>query len=76
MPEHIESKGYAGVFFLCKNTEKIQPYFDKKQSFEVQKEIFTHELKEITNSNDRSGYLIYSAEKKIDLLIQYLIILI
>ncbi len=68
LPEHIESKRYSGVFFLCKNTEKIQPYFDMKYDFEVQKEIFNHALKEITNSNDRSGYLIYSAERKIDLL--------
>jgi biotin carboxylase len=68
LPERVESKGYSGVFFLCKNTEKIQPYFDKKYDFEVKKEIFYQELKEITNSNDRSGYLIYSGNKKIDLL--------
>jgi biotin carboxylase len=68
LPDQVKSIKHSGVFFLCKNTEKIQPYFDKKIDFEVEKKVFNQELKEITNSNDRSGYLIYCADRKIDLL--------
>jgi biotin carboxylase len=61
-------KGYSGVYFLSKETEILLPYFDKKNYFEIKKEILNTELKVLTNSNDRSGYLIYKSDKKIDIL--------
>jgi biotin carboxylase len=59
---------FSGVYFLCKETEQILPYFYQENNFDVQKEIQNINLQSITNSNDRSGYLIYQANKRIELL--------
>lgn len=59
---------YSGVYFLSKETEKIMPFLKKKNTFDVQKEIFSKDLKKISNSNDRSGYLIYQSNERIELL--------
>lgn len=66
-PDFSEVKKYAGVYFLCKETEHLTPYFNKGNDFEVQKEILNEELQYITNSNDRSGYLIYQSNERIQL---------
>ncbi|MGI0107077.1 ATP-grasp domain-containing protein [Salinimicrobium sp. WS361] len=65
---HFNKRTFSGVYFLCKESEKIKPYFILKNNFDVQKEIQNEELKYVTNSNDRSGYLIYCAENKPKLL--------
>ena len=64
----LESNNFSGVYFLCKETEHILPYFSQENDFEIQKEIQNYNLKSITNSNERSGYLIYQANKRIQLL--------
>lgn len=64
IPE-INSQFKSGVYFLCKETEKIKPYFYKDLDYIVKKEILNENLLNINNSNDRSGYLIYKSEKKI-----------
>lgn len=61
-------KGYSGVYFLSKETEILLPYFEMNNCFDIKKEILNSELKVLTNSNDRSGYLIYKSDKKIDIL--------
>ncbi len=58
----------AGVYFLSKETENILEIFEKTNSFEVEKEIQNTTLVNITNSNDRSGYLIYRSTERIELL--------
>lgn len=60
----INKNSYSGVYFLSKNSERLRCYFDKKNNFEVKKEIFGTNLIEITNSNDRMGYLIYQSKQK------------
>lgn len=64
----LNNNHYSGVYFLCKETEQILPYFSQENDFEIQKEIQNYNLKSITNSNERSGYLIYQANKRIQLL--------
>jgi biotin carboxylase len=59
---------FSGVYYLSKETEKIYPYFQKENYFDYKKEIFNTDLKLINNSNDRSGYLIYQANNRIELL--------
>lgn len=61
----IEALNHSGVYFLCKETAALLPYFEKKNTFEVQKEKTGTELKSVTNSNDRSGYLIYKSDQRI-----------
>ena len=63
----LKINNFSGVFFLCKETEQILPYFSKENNFDIQKEIQNTTLQSITNSNDRSGYLIYQANKRIKL---------
>lgn len=58
---------HAGVYFLSKETEKILPFFEDVNEFEIEKHIFSTDLKSINNSNDRSGYLIYQADHRIEL---------
>jgi len=67
----ISDTHFSGVYFLSKNTERIMPHFQNEVSagFKViKKEIQDPELKLVQSSNDRSGYLIYQATKKIDIL--------
>lgn len=64
----IKENLFSGVYFLCEETKNLLPYFKKKNDFEIEKDVQNHELKKITNSNDRSGYLIYQSSKKIELL--------
>lgn len=64
----IKQKAASGVFFLCKETEGIRGFFEKSNDFDVEKQILNEELKTITNSNDRSGYLIYQSDQKVELL--------
>lgn len=63
----VDSQNASGVYFLCKETEYLLPFFDKKNDFEVEKRILNVSLTNITNSNDRSGYLIYKSNKKVNL---------
>lgn len=62
----ISHRQYAGVYFLCEETKNILPYFYRENEFDVEKKINNEELKSIKNSNDRSGFLIYKSEKKVE----------
>ena len=64
-PPILKNKNFSGVYFLCKETEQILPYFSQVNNFDIQKEIQNTVLKNITNSNERSGYLIYQAKNKV-----------
>ncbi|WP_442787120.1 ATP-grasp domain-containing protein [Flavobacterium suncheonense] len=59
---------FSGVYFLSKETEQIKSYFSSSNDFDVEKQIQSESLKLLTNSNDRSGYLIYQSNKKVELL--------
>ncbi|TBX71222.1 ATP-grasp domain-containing protein [Flavobacterium silvisoli] len=65
---YVQIKNNAGVFFLCEETRELLPYFNKKNTFDIEKKIFEQNLKSIHNSNDRSGYLIYQSNERIELL--------
>ncbi|MGV3697918.1 ATP-grasp domain-containing protein [Flavobacterium sp.] len=63
LPENASS----GVYFLCKETEHLQSYFLNENAFDIDKKILRNTNINITNSNDRSGYLIYKSREKIHL---------
>lgn len=65
---NVSKKTYSGVYFLSKETEALLPVFSTTNPFDVEKKIQSRVLKNISNSNDRSGYLIYQSNKKINLL--------
>ncbi|MFK7058786.1 ATP-grasp domain-containing protein [Flavobacterium oreochromis] len=66
-PKKMISK-YSGVYFLSLETKSLLNIFMQKNDFEIEKSIFNTDLKNISNSNDRSGYLIYQSDVKIELL--------
>lgn len=65
----LSKKGHSGVFFLCKETERLLPCFQIETASLpiVKKEMTDCILKSISCSADRSGYLIYQADKKLSL---------
>ena len=58
---------YAGVYFLCKETERLLPIMQKNEIEKdiVNLEITNPDLKSVTCSADRSGYLIYKGNSKL-----------
>jgi biotin carboxylase len=64
----LTAKNHSGVFFLCEETKELLPYFNKNNTFDIEKKILDQSLKSIHNSNDRSGYLIYQSTQRIELL--------
>jgi len=59
-------KHSSGVYFLCKETEHLLPVIQHPEKYNeiIESEITDTELHNIQCSADRSGYLIYQAEKR------------
>lgn len=66
-PPVLTEKKHSGVYFLCKETERLLPLFNQEYSTPglVRKEILNKDLKEVACSADRSGYMIYQADQRI-----------
>jgi biotin carboxylase len=61
----IKEQYHSGVYFLCKETEWLKDIIQSgTHPFIVRKAITCEKLKEITSSEDRSGYLIYQSKKR------------
>ena len=58
---------FSGVFFLCKETARLLPFFESSETNKhiIKMERTSSELKEVSCSGDRSGYLLYQADKRI-----------
>lgn len=56
---------YSGVYFLTKQTAKWLPYFENDISCVICKE-YNKNLCESKNNNDRSGFLIYQDNNKLE----------
>jgi biotin carboxylase len=67
VPERYQSK-YSGVYFYSLETAQLLPYFLSENEFDVMKEIQSEVLKPVLQSNDRSGYLIYQSNQRVQLL--------
>ena len=66
----IAQKHFSGVYFLSQETSSLKNILAKSNEypFIVKSEIFDNELKTLHASSDRSGYLIYKSDKRINLL--------
>jgi biotin carboxylase len=64
----VKDSAFSGVYFLCSDSIALLPYMQQKNDFDFIKEIQNIELKKITSSNDRSGYLIYKSDNRVNLL--------
>lgn len=65
--KEVHSTNYAGIYYLCKQTEKYLPFFEhaKDQEWYVEGEIRNMNLKESHTNYERDGYLIYKSNHKI-----------
>lgn len=66
-PKHISAPAYAGIYYLCKQTENLLPFFEQAKNKEwfVEGEVFSKKLKESHSNYERDGYLIYKSNHKI-----------
>ena len=64
-PKIIEH-AYSGVYFLCKETERLLPIIENAEKYPeiVRAEVTDTVLRNIEQSADRSGYLIYQSSEK------------
>lgn len=68
--EPIINNNYcSGVYFLCKETERILPIFQNIENYPkiVRHEIQNIKLNNVKSSNDRSGYMIYRSNERLTL---------
>lgn len=64
----LTEHNYSGVYFLCEATANLKPVIEQHALPEIIKaEITDNELHPLTCSGDRSGYLIYKSDKKLEL---------
>ncbi|MCQ2332861.1 MAG: ATP-grasp domain-containing protein, partial [Paludibacteraceae bacterium] len=63
----IVSHYYAGIYFLCKQTEDWQTFFDNADGkpWFVRKVIWSRNLKESTTNFNRQGFLMYKSDHKV-----------
>ena len=66
-PVQVSEPAYAGIYYLCKQTEHLLPFFKqaKDKDWFVEGRISTDELKESHSNYERDGYLIYKSDHKI-----------
>lgn len=66
-PIQVSKPTYAGIYYLCKQTEYLLPFFKqaKDKDWFVEGRISTEELKESHSNYERDGYLIYKSDHKI-----------
>ena len=67
-PQKTAPEQYAGIYYLCKQTEYFLPFFEeaKGKSWLVEEVIFTTNLQESFSNYERNGYLIYKSDRKIE----------
>ena len=65
----ITEHNYSGVFFLCEETKDIFPIIQNAEKFPeiVRAEVTDPVLRNIEQSADRSGYMIYRSDYRIDI---------
>lgn len=66
-PPIVHNMKYAGIYYLCSQTQDKVEFFKKSDGKEwlIEKNIKNYNLSEGTSNYDRNGYLIYQSDKKI-----------
>lgn len=66
---NITEHKYSGVYFLCKETEYLLPFFNMWESnHEIRYcEVIDNNLRNVLCSADRSGFFIYQSDRKFEL---------
>lgn len=65
----LSQQVFAGVYFLCKQTERLLPILNNITRYEevIKSEITENVLRDVNCSSDRSGYLIYQTDYKFEI---------
>ena len=63
----IHDVSYSGIYFLCKQTESLLPFFKMEESVDwiVERNVDSFELIDSLGNSTRNGYLIYRSNHKI-----------
>jgi carbamoylphosphate synthase large subunit len=63
----IRNRHYAGIYFLCKQTEAYLDFFKQAsgKNWLIENNIHDYCLNNATSNYDRNGYLIYQSDEKI-----------
>lgn len=66
-PVRVSNPSYAGIYYLCKQTENYLPFFEhaKEKEWFVEGEIYNRNLKESHSNYERDGFLIYKSDHKV-----------
>lgn len=66
-PCKISEPAYAGIYYLCKQTGYLLPFFEHAfdKDWFVEGEIYNRQLQESCSNYQRDGYLIYKSNQKI-----------
>ena len=66
----LSNQRFAGVYFLSRNTAYIKDFIlkNKRKDWVVDYEIQDEPLQELKKSQDRTGYIIYQSDNKIEIL--------
>lgn len=66
-PTQISTPSYAGIYFLCKQTSYLKPFFEQSEGKEwlIEERISSTDLKESHSNYEHNGYLIYKSDRKI-----------
>ena len=66
-PIKVSEASFAGIYFLCKQTEDFLPFFEqaKDKDWFIDGEIRNRELKESHSNYERDGFLIYKSNHKV-----------
>ena len=66
-PVQSRKSQYAGIYYLCKQTDYLLPFFleSRGKNWVVEEEIYSMELKESYSNYERNGYLMYLSDHKI-----------
>lgn len=60
--------GYAGIYYLTKQTSYLLPFFERASGKDwlVEKQIYSKDLKESHSNYERNGFLLYYSDHKIE----------
>lgn len=66
-PVKSSEPSYAGIYYLCKQTERFLPFFETARSHDwfVEGEIMNRNLRVSLSNYERDGYFIYQSNHKI-----------
>ena len=66
-PQRVSEPTFAGIYYLCKQTENLLPFFEQSvgEEWYVEGAVYSRNLQISYSNYERDGYLIYNSDHKI-----------